>query len=692
MTAQSPGRAHGGARPPRRAAHGLVSELLLVRMHGRAADYLDGDGPTRARLIGACRAEATVPDLAERILGRTIYSQAATRVAPLRELLQNALDASPRGARVDVVSSDDGAELTVVDRGRGMTQTEVLLDLLVPFASGKQAELDAIGEHGIGFFSVLEIAPRVCISTSTATEGHRLDLWPLGPGPRFEDFGWSLTPAPPGPPTGTVVRCSLARPIPRAALVAEVTAAAGLVDPAVAAIYVDGALVNTVRARLRRVARAPVHVAGEWLGDLELYLGSGEGIERELTVVQGGLFVSGRADALAGPALPLHRDMLRAIAAAGYGLVAELPLAVPLNKGRSAVAGHAARAVETALVAAFERFVLEDALHDRELLRAVDHRLSSVLDRLVAGALSGETSAAAETAIEKSLLATGGGRTPTVAAPEDVVRFAAALADAPLFEVAGLDAAGREVRQRATLRWLVQLVRAGLLREPGTRPVAGCVHLVGGDPLSEALWRRLRASSQPAPAPAAAPPPVEVRPALARTTRAELVAAASHVPGVPALAAAITILERIDGAISLAAGVPVSPVSVHQDLFGPDEMAHTDGSGISVNLASARVRELLGAVLTSDDAAAFGALVDLMLHEKTHVSLASFVPRANAEHGASFYRRKDHIRRRLLEALACGAVADPIRWLAVARRGVGAPALPAPAALAEAFVPKGAES
>jgi hypothetical protein len=162
---------------------------------------------------------------------------------------------------------------------------------------------------------------------------------------------------------------------------------------------------------------------------------------------------------------------------------------------------------------------------------------------------------------------------------------------------------------------------------------------------------------------------------------------AAAIPGVPALSAALVVLERIDIAVSLAAGLPSSVISVHQDLYGPDEMAHTDGAGISVNLASARIRALLGAVLAADDPAACAALVDLVLHEKAHVALASYVPRSCAEHGASFYRKKEQLRRRLLEAIASGEVPDPLAGLASVREGLTAVELPDPAALAAAFNP-----
>ncbi|WP_437965505.1 ATP-binding protein [Sorangium sp. So ce260] len=739
-------------------SYGLFSELLLVRIHGRAEAYLQASSAERLALVAACRSEATVPDLAQRILSRTIYAQASSRVGPLRELLQNALDASPPGARIDVRSSEDGREILVSDQGRGMSRTELLADLLVPFRSGKAGEPDAIGEHGIGFFSALEIAPWIEVVTATPSGGHRLLVAPLGAGPPYEDFSWTLlslhrpSPAPPDdggatalgraaapprrPATGTSVRLSLAQPISRPALAAEVTAAVGLVDPAIARIYVDGALVNTARGRLRRAAEVPLRLppSGELCGAIELLVGRGEGIEPQLTITQKGLTVATRIDPFSGPELGLHRELARAITAAGFGLIAELPLGVPLNKGRSAVAASASTAVEAALVAAFERFILRDALYDRELLRAVDHRLSSVLDRFVHAALLGETITIAPSPGVDEL--DPGARTPTVAAPEQVIRFASGLLDAPLFRSIVVDAGQRPLSPRLgqlharsaplTLRELLQAHRAGVLRPleaappgaavesaarwppgaPGaapstTAPAAGreapgarhgeLVYLALDEPLAQAFWRRLAsegAASQPLEgaaaaaatrAPGAAPCP------MPRTSRDALVSIAAEVPGVRAVAAAMTVIERLDAAISESADLQTSPIWVHQDLYGPDEMAHTDGSGISVNLASSRVRALLTAVLLRDDAVAFTALTDLLLHEKTHVSLASYVPRPTAEHGTSFYRRKDWMRRRLLAAIASGAVADPMRWLAVARRGLASAALPAPAELSRAF-------
>lgn len=674
---------------------GLLSDLVLVRVHGRADEYLRATEEERRAIVAACRAEATVPDLAERIVARTIYAQASTRSAPLRELVQNALDASPRGARIDVQLSEDGRELTVSDAGPGMTRAELIEDLLVPFRTTKEGEAGTIGEHGIGFFSALEIAPWVEVVSITRAGGHRLRIAPAADhGPPFGDFCWSVEVITRRGfygvrgATGTAVRLRLAAPHSRAALSAELAAAVGLVDPAEARIHLNGLLLNTARTRLRRAATAPiagVTPSGRALGELVLHVGRGDGIEPQLTVVQRGLTVATRMDPFVGQDLGLHRDLARAMTAAGYGLVAELPLAVPLNKGRSAVAAGASIAVEAALTAAFERFMLCDALFDRELLRAVDHRLSSVLDRLIAAAMVGDATPPLGT---PKPVDEGAPRAPTVAAPEEVIRFAGSLLDAPLFTAVLFDSPLRPTRRPATLRQLLDAHRSGQLRPMDGRPPSpGMTHLPLEEPLAQALWRRLAACGQAVAAEAPsrpAPTPVP------RTPRELLLARAGYLPGVRAVASAMMVLERIDAAISQAAALEPSPVWVHQDLYGPDEMAHTDGSGISVNLASSRVRALLAAALASDDPAALSALVDLMLHEKAHVSLASFVPRAQAEHGTSFYRRKEWLRRRLLYAIDAGVVADPMRWLIVARRGLdvdgGGVVLPATAALARALV------
>ena len=671
------------ARPVTRLAAGRLTDLVLVRLHGGASDYLDARAEDRAGVVARCLAEATTPDLAARILGRTIYGQAASRAHPLRELVQNALDASPPGGHVEVRTSPGAAgctaSVTVSDRGRGMTARELLEDLLVPFRSGKAGDPEAIGEHGIGFLSALELAPTVEVLTRSPLAGEgalRLRIEPIGRGAPYDDFSFVLERAASTEITaGAVVTLAgLDPPLPAGSVAEDLARVAGFVDPLVATVSVDGTPVNTVRERVRRAAVAPV----EGHGSLQLFVGKADALAPVLAVTQKGLLVSVHRDAFFE--LPLHREIQRALAAAGLGLVVDLPAGVPLNKGRSAVAAAVSARVDAAIATAFERFVLEDALHDRELLRRVDHRLAQVLDRLVAGAMAGEP--------PPLPAPRPAGKGLTVAASEEVVRLATSLLSAPLFTASRFDGAREEVvalsvralldaHRAGRLRALVG-VRAALvegsapvtLRGPGFFPAreGEMLYLALDGPLAEALWRRI---SSPRAAQASAlsssGPPVSP---VGRVGRAAVLAA-EGLPGARALAAAMEVLERIDGAISLSAGLSPSPISIHQDLYGREEMAHTDGAGISVNLGSPRVRALLSTLLTAAEGslhAALGSLVDLMLHEKAHVSLAGHTPRANAEHGVSFYRRKDALRRKLLEALAEGSILDPVRWALAARR------------------------
>src|SRR5262249_32091606 len=129
-----------------------------------------------------------------------------------------------------------------------------------------------------------------------------------------------------------------------------------------------------------------------------------------------------------------------------------------------------------------------------------------------------------------------------------------------------------------SLRALLKAHREGRLRPAGESSVPGNVYLSLADPLSQALFRRLSMTTPPAPPPRETPrsqPP----PRLVSVSRERLLDASAEIPGVLALAAAVTVLERIDAAISAAAALVPSTISIHQDLYGPDEMAHTDGTG-----------------------------------------------------------------------------------------------------------------
>ena len=77
----------------------------------------------------------------------------------LRELGQNARDASAGRIRVSMRSEDDRAWLIFSDDGRGMSLEHARAYLFRLYASSKEAEVASAGRFGVGFWSVLRWAP-----------------------------------------------------------------------------------------------------------------------------------------------------------------------------------------------------------------------------------------------------------------------------------------------------------------------------------------------------------------------------------------------------------------------------------------------------------------------------------------------------------------------------------------------------
>ena len=104
-----------------------------------------------------------------------VIDQFGKRVACLRELVQNAIDAGTN--RIDVVFGRDGAYrvISVEDYGSGMTREEIDKFLLNVFKSSKEGDLTSIGKFGIGFVSVFGLKPAfVVVDTSKDDEDTRV--------------------------------------------------------------------------------------------------------------------------------------------------------------------------------------------------------------------------------------------------------------------------------------------------------------------------------------------------------------------------------------------------------------------------------------------------------------------------------------------------------------------------------------
>jgi hypothetical protein len=116
-----------------------------------------------------------------------LIQQFADPLAFYRELVQNSIDAGATAVAVTVAKEGDAVRVSVRDDGRGMDREILENRLTVLFRSGKEERDDAIGKFGIGFVSVLAVAPDLVEVRSATGDGVRWTLQ-LHPDRTYELF------------------------------------------------------------------------------------------------------------------------------------------------------------------------------------------------------------------------------------------------------------------------------------------------------------------------------------------------------------------------------------------------------------------------------------------------------------------------------------------------------------------------
>jgi len=154
-----------------------ISDLVMMQMTGDFDSLLDKlespaspDRDEVAKMIEATRESTTAKKLFSEIVRKTIEAQFGDKKATLRELGQNAIDSYDVDARdkrviFDLKDEGDFRVLRVRDYGAGMSPKELVRDLLVPYNSGKEFDPTKTGEHGIGWYSIVDLADHVKVTT-----------------------------------------------------------------------------------------------------------------------------------------------------------------------------------------------------------------------------------------------------------------------------------------------------------------------------------------------------------------------------------------------------------------------------------------------------------------------------------------------------------------------------------------------
>jgi HSP90 family molecular chaperone len=158
-----------------------------------SSPYRDSGGD---RPVDAPRDEGIVGD---------VIAQFADIHAFYRELVQNSIDAGSPSIEVELDYDRDAQRMnvSVKDRGGGMTRDIVENQLLVLFRSTKEKDKTKIGKFGIGFASVLAPNPEV-VKVHTSRDKRRLTLH------LYRDLSYELFDAGPATQDGTTVTIELA--------------------------------------------------------------------------------------------------------------------------------------------------------------------------------------------------------------------------------------------------------------------------------------------------------------------------------------------------------------------------------------------------------------------------------------------------------------------------------------------------
>jgi len=350
------------------------------------------------RIIKETKEQVPTQRLFSEILRKTIQAQFGEKHAMLRELAQNARDAyDVRGSNpiifdtsmkdADGNGQDDYLVLKVRDYGCGMDLKTIVKDLLIPYNSGKEFDPNKIGEHGIGWWSVVDVADCVKVVSRKEDEKHAVNvlIYPNGQKWRaliqpFSNDGFSkeydATQA------GTEVTAFIKKDKTDDSEISKyLYQYLGYVDDKTEGrILFKGKVINTLRdAYPFKVSAGPVKIDGigqdltfgaskrAVKGDFsdQRFLHRDKNLDK-IVFTQKGLFV--KYDGCPFGPETQHYKLMMALQNLGMDFWVDLPLNVTLTKGRNSIIADHELPVLQASYNAFESIFLDSLLMDDELL------------------------------------------------------------------------------------------------------------------------------------------------------------------------------------------------------------------------------------------------------------------------------------------------------------------------------------
>lgn len=345
------------------------------------------------QMIEKTRQEVTTPQLFPKIVDKTIQAQFGEKHATLRELGQNGIDSySPsdliRRIAFNVEESPEEIVVKVRDFGSGMSLETLVRDLLIPYNSGKEFDPTKIGEHGIGWYSIVDLAKIVRVTTKKREQDKTIQALV------YKERGdWKTTIYPDSDQLlqtgkfndvsedyGTEVEAH----IPKSEtnlddIKSYLYQYLGRVNPMDGLITLNGEMINFMRATYQLANPAHVKINGETenlvMGFSKREIDNGTEDPRfklrnrnldKIIFTQRGLFI--KYDSNPFHTESIHANLLSNLSSMGLDFWIEVPENVTLTKGRNNIIADHHPAVLDASYQAFENLFLDSILTDNHIL------------------------------------------------------------------------------------------------------------------------------------------------------------------------------------------------------------------------------------------------------------------------------------------------------------------------------------
>jgi len=372
-----------------------LSDIVMMQMVGDFDRFLEnlpknGEGFGKAdEMIEETKKEVTVQKLFPSIVDKTITAQLGNEHATLRELGQNGMDSyNPREIDRKVVfdvEEDEDIVMRTRDFGSGMNLEEMVRDLLVPYNSGKEFDLTKIGEHGIGWYSIVDLADLVKVTSrkkdskksSQALVYKKGDNWEVLLSPNSKNGFYKKLDL---VPKGTEVTAFIPKEKTNVQNIKDfLFQYLGMVNRRQAQITLNGKDINKLRESYQVGIPIPI-IMKDKMGNLQVGVSKREikgcfsdprfkhrnqNLDKIL-YTQNGLFI--KYDSHPFDEKSVHGQLSHDLMGIGLDLWTEIPDFITLTKGRNNIIANDWPKILDAMYQGFESMFLDVLLNDEEML------------------------------------------------------------------------------------------------------------------------------------------------------------------------------------------------------------------------------------------------------------------------------------------------------------------------------------